>query len=156
MGLASKHNQKDWDQTPDRSAPGPTPLPGNQRCGIFDLDRNAAELAASRLPVEERRETLTLDQLGLEALFLGLRRIHLRNFAARYGWDLTAERRALLDQFQRGFDLHSGRVPHRAPCRSCLGDRLSLESVISNQWSVISEKKQTHNPKSRTGTSRLV
>jgi oxygen-independent coproporphyrinogen-3 oxidase len=131
MGLASRHNQKYWDHTPYLGlGPGAHSFAGNQRWWNFrSLDRYAAELATSRLPVEER-ELLTLDQLGLEALFLGLRKktgIHLRDFAARYGWDLAAERRALLDQFQREglISIQDGFLrPTRAGL--ALADRLSL------------------------------
>ena len=131
MGLASRHNQKYWDHTPYLGlGPGAHSFAGNQRWWNFrSLDRYAAELAANRLPVEER-ELLTLDQLRLEALFLGLRKktgIHLRDFAARYGWDLAAERRALLDQFQREglISIQDGFLrPTRAGL--ALADRLSL------------------------------
>ncbi len=131
MEVASRHNQKYWDHTPYLGlGPGAHSFAENQRWWNFrSLDRYTAELAANRLPVEER-ETLTLDQLRLEALFLGLRKktgIHLRDFAARYGWDLAVERRALLDQFRREglISIQDGFLrPTRAGL--ALADRLSL------------------------------
>jgi oxygen-independent coproporphyrinogen III oxidase len=131
MPWASRHNQKYWDHTPYLGlGPGAHSFAKGQRWWDFrSLDRYETELRADRLPVEEK-EILTLEELRLEALFLGLRKkagIHLRDFATRYGWDLIAEKGALLNQFQREglISIEDGFIrPTRAGL--ALADRLSL------------------------------
>jgi oxygen-independent coproporphyrinogen-3 oxidase len=129
--MASRHNQKYWEHTPYLGlGPAAHSFAGNQRWwNVRSLERYAAELGRNRLPVEEK-ESLTLDQLRLEALFLGLRRkkgIDLRDFTVRYGWDLAGERKALLDQFQReGLVSLQGGILRPTRAGLALADHLSL------------------------------
>jgi oxygen-independent coproporphyrinogen-3 oxidase len=57
---------------------------------------------AGNLPVEET-EVLTMEQLQLEALYLGLRTqkgIFLDEFKKRFHYDLFTEKRKMLDKLQ--------------------------------------------------------
>ena len=68
----SRHNQKYWDHSPYLGlGPAAHSFQGNQRWWNHrSLDRYLAAINAGNLPVEET-ETLTMEQLRLEALYLG-------------------------------------------------------------------------------------
>ncbi len=57
------------------------------------------EIAAGKMPVEDE-ETLSIEQLQLEALFLGLRTntgINLKSYKTKYGVDLIANKKIIID-----------------------------------------------------------
>ena len=96
MTLASRHNQKYWDHTPYLGlGPSAHSFAANQRWWNYrSVDRYIAALKSGHLPVEAS-EGLTMEQLQLEALYLGLRTkrgIHLKDYAARYCLDLLARK----------------------------------------------------------------
>jgi oxygen-independent coproporphyrinogen-3 oxidase len=96
MTLASRHNQKYWDHTPYLGlGPSAHSFAANQRWWNYrSVDRYIAALKSGQLPVEAS-EGLTMEQLQLEALYLGLRTkkgIHLKDYAARYCLDLLAQK----------------------------------------------------------------
>jgi oxygen-independent coproporphyrinogen-3 oxidase len=96
MTLASRHNQKYWDHTPYLGlGPGAHSFSANRRWWNYrSVDRYITALKSGRLPVEAS-ESLTREQLQLEALYLGLRTkkgIHLQDYAARYRYDLLTQK----------------------------------------------------------------
>ncbi|MCJ7547418.1 MAG: radical SAM family heme chaperone HemW [Deltaproteobacteria bacterium] len=96
MTLASRHNQKYWDHTPYLGlGPSAHSFAANQRWWNYQsVDRYITALKSGHLPVEAS-EGLTMEQLQLEALYLGLRTkrgIHLKGYAARYCLDLLARK----------------------------------------------------------------
>jgi len=96
MTLASRHNQKYWDHTPYLGlGPSAHSFAANRRWWNYrSVDCYIAALKSGHLPVEAS-EGLTMEQLQLEALYLGLRTkrgIHLKDYAARYCLDLLARK----------------------------------------------------------------
>jgi len=96
MTLASRHNQKYWDHTPYLGlGPSAHSFAANRRWWNYrSVDRYIAALKSGHLPVEAS-ECLTMEQLQLEALYLGLRTkrgIHLKDYAARYCLDLLVRK----------------------------------------------------------------
>ncbi len=96
MTLASRHNQKYWDHTPYLGlGPSAHSFAANRRWWNYrSVDQYIAALKSGHLPVEAS-EDLTMEQLQLEALYLGLRTkrgIHLKDYAARYCVDLLARK----------------------------------------------------------------
>jgi oxygen-independent coproporphyrinogen-3 oxidase len=94
--FASRHNQKYWDHTPYLGlGPSAHSFLSNQRWWNYrSVDRYIAALRSGNPPIEAS-EILTMEQLQLEALYLGLRTtkgIHLRNYAARYRCDLLTQK----------------------------------------------------------------
>ncbi|MGZ6202597.1 MAG: hypothetical protein ACXWM6_13880, partial [Thermodesulfobacteriota bacterium] len=73
MKYASRHNQKYWDHSPYLGL-GPSAhsfQPNRRWWNHRSLDQYLAAINAGNLPVEET-ESLTMEQLRLEALYLGL------------------------------------------------------------------------------------
>jgi oxygen-independent coproporphyrinogen-3 oxidase len=100
----SRHNQKYWDHSPYLGlGPAAHSFQHNQRWWNHrSLDQYLAAINAGNLPVEET-ETLTVDQLRLEALYLGLRTrkgISLRDFQNEYHCDLLAEKGKILSKLE--------------------------------------------------------
>jgi oxygen-independent coproporphyrinogen-3 oxidase len=100
----SRHNQKYWDHSPYLGlGPAAHSFQGNQRWWNHrSLDQYLAAINAGNLPVEER-ETLTVEQLRLEALYLGLRTrkgISLQDFKNQYHYDLLAEKEKILSKLE--------------------------------------------------------
>jgi oxygen-independent coproporphyrinogen-3 oxidase len=96
----SRHNQKYWDHSPYLGlGPAAHSFQNHQRWWNHrSLDQYVSAIKAGNLPVEET-ETLTMEQLQLEALYLGLRTkkgIFLQDFRNRYHYDLLAEKRKIL------------------------------------------------------------
>jgi oxygen-independent coproporphyrinogen-3 oxidase len=96
MTLASRHNQKYWDHTPYLGlGPSAHSFAANRRWWNYrSVDRYIAALKSGNPPVEAS-EGLTMEQLQLEALYLGLRTkkgIHLKDYATRYCLDLLARK----------------------------------------------------------------
>jgi oxygen-independent coproporphyrinogen III oxidase len=98
----SRHNQKYWKHVPYLGVgPAAHSFLKNRRwwnkaaAGTYIKD-----IAAQIMPVENM-ETLTAEQLSLEALFLGLRTaagIDLQLYKTRYGRDLLADKKTIIDE----------------------------------------------------------
>jgi oxygen-independent coproporphyrinogen-3 oxidase len=102
--LASRHNQKYWDHSPYLGlGPAAHSFQCNQRWWNHrSLDQYLAAINAGNLPVEET-ETLTMEQLRLEALYLGLRTkkgISLQDFKNQYHYDLFNEKKKILAKLE--------------------------------------------------------
>ena len=98
----SRHNQKYWDHSPYLClGPSAHSFQCNQRWWNHrSLDQYLDAINAGNLPLEEK-ETLTVEQLRLEALSLGLRTrkgISLQDFQKEYHYDLLAERGKILSR----------------------------------------------------------
>ena len=92
----SRHNQKYWDHTPYLGlGPGAHSFDGRRRWwNQRDLSAYVRDMGRGGPPVNAL-ETLTDEQLRLEAVFLGLRTkngIHLHDYKRRYGYDLLSEK----------------------------------------------------------------
>ncbi len=100
----SRHNQKYWDHSPFLGlGPAAHSFQGYQRWWNHrSLDQYIAAINAGNLPVEET-ETLTMEQLRLEALYLGLRTkkgISLQDFKSQYHYDLLTEKKKILAKLE--------------------------------------------------------
>src|SRR4030043_2206713 len=127
----SRHNQKTWNHSPYLGlGPAAHSFQCNQRWWNHrSLDQYLAAINAGNLPVEER-ETLTVEQLGLEALYLGLRTrkgISFQDFQKEYHYDLLAEKEKILSKLEEeGFiSIQDG---HLYPTQTglAIADSLSL------------------------------
>jgi len=97
---ASRHNQKYWAHSPFLGlGPSAHSFQSNQRWWNHrSLDQYLTSINAGNLPVQER-ETLTIEQLRLETLYLSLRTkrgVHLEDFKNQYAYDLCIEKKELL------------------------------------------------------------
>lgn len=104
MKFASRHNQKYWDHSPYLGlGPGAHSFLKDQRWWNHkSIERYTADIRAGKPPVEEN-ESLTTEQLQLEALYLGLRTkkgVNLNRFAERYNCDLVAQKGKLLRKLE--------------------------------------------------------
>ncbi len=102
--VTSRHNQKYWDHSPFLGlGPSAHSFQDNQRWWNHrSLDQYLSSIHAGNPPVEET-ETLTIDQLRLEALYLGLRTkkgIYLSDFKNRYHTDLFTQKKSLLTKLE--------------------------------------------------------
>ena len=130
-GLTSRHNQKYWDHSPYLGL-GPSAhsfLHNQRRWNHRSLERYLASIAAGNPPVEET-ETLTPEQLRLEAFYLGLRTkkgISLQSFKSRYHYDLLTEKKKILERLEEeGFiSIENGRL-HSTPTGLAIADSLSV------------------------------
>jgi oxygen-independent coproporphyrinogen-3 oxidase len=100
----SRHNQKYWDHSPYLGlGPSAHSFQCNQRWWNHrSLNQYLAAIKGGNLPVEET-ETLTMAQLRLEALSLGLRTkkgISLQDFKNRYRYDLLTEKKKILSKLE--------------------------------------------------------
>jgi oxygen-independent coproporphyrinogen-3 oxidase len=127
----SRHNQKYWDHSPYLGlGPAAHSFQGNRRWWNHrSVDRYIAVVNAGNLPVEET-ETLTMEQLRLEAFYLGLRTkrgINLEDFKNRYQYDLFTEKKKLLDKLQKEelISVQNGHL-YPTPTGIALADSLSL------------------------------
>jgi oxygen-independent coproporphyrinogen-3 oxidase len=96
----SRHNQKYWDHSPYLGlGPAAHSFQLNQRWWNHrSLDQYLAATNAGNFPIEET-ETLTMEQLRLEALYLGLRTkkgVCLQDFKNQYHYDLFTEKKKIL------------------------------------------------------------
>lgn len=101
---ASRHNQKYWDHSPYLGlGPSAHSFQLNRRWWNHrSLDQYLSAIDAGNPPVEET-EILTMEQLRLEALYLGLRTkkgVSLYDFKNQYHYDLFAEKKEMLDKLQ--------------------------------------------------------
>jgi oxygen-independent coproporphyrinogen-3 oxidase len=96
----SRHNQKYWDHSPFLGlGPSAHSFYGNQRWWNHrSLDQYFNAINGGNLPIEGK-EILTMEQLRLEALCLGLRTkrgVCLEEFKNQYDYDLFIEKKKLL------------------------------------------------------------
>lgn len=104
----SRHNQKYWDHSPFLGlGPSAHSFQSNQRWWNHrSLDEYLSSINAGNLPVQET-ETLTIEQLRLEALCLGLRTkrgVYLEDFKNQYAYDLLTEKKEVLAKLkEEGF-----------------------------------------------------
>ena len=127
----SRHNQKYWDHSPFLGlGPAAHSLQCNQRWwNHHSIDQYLAAINTGNLPIEET-ETLTMEQLRLEAQYLGLRTkrgIFLQDFKNQYHYDLFTEKKEILTKLEEeGFI--SIRNGHLYPTQTGLAvaDSLSL------------------------------
>jgi oxygen-independent coproporphyrinogen III oxidase len=103
--LTSRHNQKYWNHTPYLGlGPSAHSFDGGARrwWNHRSVDEYVATLRCERSPVAGE-EILTLDQMRMEALYLGLRTrrgISFDEYARRYGADLLEEKRHVFDRLK--------------------------------------------------------
>jgi oxygen-independent coproporphyrinogen-3 oxidase len=102
--LASRHNQKYWDHSPYLGlGPAAHSFRDNRRWwNHHSVDQYLTAINAGTLPTEEA-ETLTIEQLRLEALYLSLRTkkgLDLEDFKSRYHCDLFIEKNRMLNKLQ--------------------------------------------------------
>ena len=105
LSFASRHNQKYWNHTPYLGL-GPAShsfRDGERLWNHSSLDQYLAAIERGESPVGAK-ETLTIEQLQLEAFFLGLRTkkgISLKDLIRGYDFDLIAEKGDALRRLQR-------------------------------------------------------
>jgi len=127
----SRHNQKYWDHSPYLGlGPGAHSFQHNRRWWNHrSVDQYIAAVNAANLPVEET-ETLTMEQLRLEALYLGLRTkkgVNFEDFQNRYQYDLFTEKKKMLGKLQEeGLISIQGGHLYPTPTGLAIADSLSL------------------------------
>ncbi len=128
---ASRHNQKYWDHSPFLGL-GPSAhsfLHSQRWWNHRSIDRYLASIEAGNLPIEET-ETLTMEQLRLEALYLGLRTkkgISLQGFKSQYAYDLLIEKKKILARLEEeGFIFVENGCLHPTQTGLAIADSLSL------------------------------
>jgi oxygen-independent coproporphyrinogen-3 oxidase len=99
--LKSKHNMKYWQHVPYLGlGPAAHSFLDNKRWwNKATVKTYLQEISARNMPVENT-ETLSAEQLQLEALFLGLRTkagIDLKLYKIRYGVDLLEDKKSMID-----------------------------------------------------------
>ncbi|MEE9911177.1 MAG: radical SAM family heme chaperone HemW [Deltaproteobacteria bacterium] len=100
--LKSRHNMKYWQHSPYLGL-GPAAhsfLDDRRWWNKADVQAYLSDISEGKKPLD-KSETLVLEQLALEALFLGMRTkngINLKQFKARYGSDLLIEKRPVIDE----------------------------------------------------------
>jgi oxygen-independent coproporphyrinogen-3 oxidase len=97
----SRHNQKYWQHTPYLGlGPAAHSLLDNKRWwNKATVKTYLNEISQGKMPMEET-ETLSTEQLQLEALFLGLRTktgIDLKLYKKRYGVDLLKDKKTIIN-----------------------------------------------------------
>ena len=131
MEYASRHNQKYWDHSPYLGlGPSAHSFRDNRRWwNQRSVNQYIVAINAGNLPVEET-ENLTMEQLRLEALCLGLRTkkgVSFDDFRNRYHCDLFAEKKEILDKLREEglISIQDGRL---CPTQTGLAvaDRLAL------------------------------
>jgi len=104
INLISRHNQKYWNHTPYLGlGPGAHSFSGHRRWwNHLSVERYITDANFGKRPIQEA-ETLTVEQLRLEALFLGLRTkkgVCLKEFVEEYGCNLAVEKRDVLNRLR--------------------------------------------------------
>jgi oxygen-independent coproporphyrinogen-3 oxidase len=113
--LQSRHNMKYWQHTPYLGVGAAAhSFQGNNRWwNMPSVKKYIQEVTAGNMPVEDSEE-LTLQQLQLETLFLGLRTkrgIDLKRYKTEYCLDLLKDKKPIIDalikdklvEFKNGF-----------------------------------------------------
>ncbi|MBW2558907.1 MAG: radical SAM family heme chaperone HemW [Deltaproteobacteria bacterium] len=100
----SRHNRKYWDHTPYLGlGPAAHSFSGNRRWWNHRCVDRYIEEVNKKMPPIEKSEILTLKQLRLEALYLGLRTkmgINLQDFSERYSFDLLDKKNVVLGRLR--------------------------------------------------------
>ncbi|MGA2957598.1 MAG: radical SAM family heme chaperone HemW [Thermodesulfobacteriota bacterium] len=101
---ASRHNQKYWNHTPYLGlGPAAHSFSGRKRWWNYrSVDQYISVVNAAELPIEGS-ENLSLEQLRMEAFFLGLRTkkgIDVKDFCRKYQYDLMSEKGKVLLRLQ--------------------------------------------------------
>ncbi|GAB6267431.1 MAG: radical SAM family heme chaperone HemW [Smithella sp.] len=99
--LQSKHNMKYWQHLPYLGlGPAAHSFLGNKRWwNTSAVKTYLNKIAQAKMPLEDT-ETLSAEQLQLEALFLGLRTkagIDLKHYKTKYGADLLKDKKTIID-----------------------------------------------------------
>ena len=128
--LASRHNQKYWDHSSYLGlGPAAHSFRDNRRWWNHrSVDQYITSINGGNLPVEET-EILTMEQLRLEALYLGLRTkkgVYLEDFKNQYDCDLFTEKKKMLDKLQEEglISIQDGHV-YPTPTGLAVADSLS-------------------------------
>ncbi len=127
----SRHNRKYWDHTPYLGlGPAAHSFSGNRRWWNHRCVDRYIEEVNKKMPPIEKSEILTMEQLRLEALYLGLRTrmgIDLQDFSGRYDFDLLDKKNVVLDRI-REEGLITIRDNHIYPTRRglAMSDSLSI------------------------------
>ncbi|MBW2631081.1 MAG: radical SAM family heme chaperone HemW [Deltaproteobacteria bacterium] len=127
----SRHNRKYWNHTPYLGlGPAAHSFSGNRRWWNHRCVDRYIEDVNKKMPPIEKSEILTLEQLRLEALYLGLRTkmgIDLQDFSERYAFDLLDKKNEALNRI-REEGLIIIRDNHIYPTRRglAMSDSLSL------------------------------
>jgi len=131
MEYSSRHNQKYWDHSPYLGlGPSAHSFRGNQRWWNHrSLDSYLSTIHSGGLPIQET-EALTMEQLRLETLYLGLRTkkgVSLNDYKNRYDSDLLSEKKKILEKLEKeGFiSIQNGHLSP-TPTGFALADSLSL------------------------------
>jgi oxygen-independent coproporphyrinogen-3 oxidase len=126
----SRHNQKYWDHSPYLGlGPAAHSFRDNRRWWNHrSVDQYITSINGGNLPVEET-EILTMEQLRLEALYLGLRTkkgVYLEDFKNQYDCDLFTEKKKMLDKLQEEglISIQDGHV-YPTPTGLAVADSLS-------------------------------
>ncbi len=131
MKYASRHNQKYWDHSPYLGlGPSAHSFQDNRRWWNHrSVDQYISAINAGNLPVEET-EFLTMEQMRLEALYLGLRTkkgVNFEEYKNRYQYDLFTEKKEMIDKLRKEglISIQDGRL---SPTQAGLAvaDRLAL------------------------------
>lgn len=131
MTAASKHNQKYWDHTPYLGlGPAAHSFLNNQRWWNHrSVDRYLSAIKKGAKPTEGT-EILSLEQLQLEALYLGLRTkkgICIQEFSERYSWDILSEKeKPFAELKQKGLVILENGFVHPTRNGLALSDSLAL------------------------------
>ena len=129
--LKSRHNMKYWQHVPYLGlGPAAHSFLNNKRWWNKSSVKNyLQEIAQGKMPMENAEE-LSIEQLQLEALFLGLRTkagIDLERYKTKYGSDLLADKKIIIDDLikNRLVELNDGFL---IPTRSgmAVADSLAL------------------------------
>lgn len=131
MKYASRHNQKYWDHSPYLGlGPSAHSFRGNRRwCNHRSVDQYITAINAGNLPVEDT-EILTMEQMRLEALYLGLRTkkgVNFEEYKNRYQYDLLAEKKETIKKLREEglISIQDGRL-YPTQTGLAVADRLAL------------------------------
>jgi oxygen-independent coproporphyrinogen III oxidase len=127
----SRHNQKYWQHAPYLGlGPAAHSFLGNRRWwNTSAVKTYLKEIAQGKIPVENT-ETLSAEQLQLEALFLGLRTkagIDLKRYKTSYGVDLLKDKKIVIDSLIKNnlVELNNGFL-HPTRAGMAVADSLAL------------------------------
>ena len=135
MTFASRHNQKYWDHTPYLGlGPAAHSFQGNQRWWNHrSVEKYVQLLMGSEFPIEGT-EALTMEQLGLESLYLGLRTkigVNLEEISNQVGGGLDIKGKGFIDQLLRE-ELVTIRDGFLCPTRSGLAVADGLTNLFAS------------------------
>jgi oxygen-independent coproporphyrinogen-3 oxidase len=131
MAFASRHNQKYWDHTPYLGlGPAAHSFLNNQRWWNHrSVDRYLSATKDGTKPIEGT-EILSLEQLQLEAFYLGLRTnkgICIQEFSEKYSLDMLTEKEKAFAELQReGLVILENGFVHPTRNGLALSDSLAL------------------------------